>query len=397
GAGRSLVAEERAYPCYCTDEELAADLQSTPGGEVAHYPGRCRSLTRRERDAREREGRKAAVRFRMPDLEVIEVTDEIRGSITFPSSDFDDFILLRRDGRPTYNFAVVVDDALMEITHVIRGAGHLSNTPRQALLFDALDRRRPHFVHLPTVLAPEGGKLSKRSGSASLDALREAGYHPEGVVNYLSLLGWSSPDEREILGRLELVERIGLDRVGARDTTYDPEKLRWMSGQYLQAMDPDDLVRAVEPFVDRRRFPLSEEGLRAAVSALRSRLSTFADIVPHLETHLFPAEGPELRKARREVGDDPRARRVLEAVARTLQAQRAWDAETLDRALREAGREISEEGPGLFHPVRKALTGRESGPALGALMAALGRDQVLARLRGPLAPASHGLAGPDRV
>lgn len=399
-AARSLLARGSAYPCYCTDAELARDSRTTSGGEVTRYSGRCRDLTPGERKALEGEGREAALRFRMPEAETVDVLDEIRGSITFPARDFDDFVILRRDGRPTYNFAVVVDDALMEISHVIRGVGHLSNTPRQALLFDALGRPRPRFAHLPTVLAPEGGKLSKRTGSASLDALRHAGNHPEGIVNYLSLLGWSSPDEREVLGRGELVERIGLDRVGISDTAYDPEKLRWMSGQHIQAMAPDELVRAVDPFVDRERFPLSEDGLRAAVAALRSRLSTFGDIVPHLETYLFPVEGEEVREARREVRDDPGSLRVVEAVARTLQAQDEWNAEALGRAVREAGRAVSARGPALFHPVRKALTGQESGPDLGTLMAALGRDEVLARLSRVLSPSrpdGEEPEEPDRV
>lgn len=379
-AAKALVEEDLAYPCYCTDEELARSVRRVSGGDVAFYDGRCGRLTPSERKRMEEEGRRAAIRFRLPPGDVIEIVDEVRGAIRFPSNDFDDFILLRRDGRPTYNFAVVADDAGMEITHVIRGVGHLSNTPRQALLFDAFGRERPRFAHLPTVLAPGGGRLSKRTGAASLDDLRASGYHPDGVLNYLSLLGWSSPDEREVLTREELVERIGLDRVGTSDTIYDPEKLRWVSGQHLQGLSLDALADLASPFVDRKRFPLSGEGFLWALEALRSRLDTLADLAPNLETYFFPEEGPELDAVRREIANDPVARRVVEAVAMAVTELDDWSADRLRETVRGVGRALSARGPALFHPIRKALTGVESGPDLGLVMAAQGRREVRRRL-----------------
>lgn len=384
-AAAGLVDRDLAYPCYCTEEELARDVSTTTGGTVARYPGRCRHLTADERRARQREGRAPAVRFRLPDLETIEISDEIRGAILFPSNDFDDFIIVRKDGRPTYNFAVVVDDAGMTISHVVRGAGHLSNTPRQALLFEALGHACPRFVHLPTVLSPTGGRLSKRTGSASLDELRDAGYHPDGIVNYLSLLGWSSPDEQEVLSRSELVERIGLERVGTSDTMYDPDKLRWLSGQHLQAMELDDLVRSADPFLDRDRFPLTGPGVSAAIEALRSRLEVLGDIPVHLETFLFPPEGSERDRARSEVRSDPGVARVIDAVARDLEGLEEWSAPRLGETVRQVGKALSVKGPALFHPIRVAITGSESGPDLGLVMAALGRTEVLSRLSDPSA------------
>ena len=379
-AATELLDRDLAYPCYCTEDELAGDVATTPGGTVASYPGRCRDLTPDQRRAREQEGRTPAIRFRIPEIDRIEITDEVRGTISFPTSDFDDFVIIRRDGRPTYNFAVVVDDAGMEISHVIRGAGHLSNTPRQALLFEALEHARPKFVHLPTVLSPTGGRLSKRTGSASLDELRDRGYHPDGIVNYLSLLGWSSPDEREVLARPELVERIGLDRVGTSDTMYDPDKLRWLSGQHLQEMGIDDLVHSAEPFLDHDRFPLPDRGVVAAIEALRSRIEVLADIPVHLESFLYPAEDSGQEHTRRETRSDPEAARVLDAVVRALERLDDWTAPRLSGTVRDVGRALSVRGAALFHPVRRGLTGRESGPDLGLVMAALGRAEVLRRL-----------------
>jgi len=350
------------------------------GGDVLRYSGRCRRLGPAERAAREASRTPFVIRFAVPEgSDSVEVQDEIRGLISFPREDITDFVLLRSDGRPTYNFAVVADDVDMEITHVIRGAGHLSNTPRQALLFDALDAPRPLFAHLPTVLSPEGGKLSKRSGAAAAAELRARGYHPDGVLNYLSLLGWSSEDEREVLSRAELIERVSLGRVGRSDTAWDPDKLRWLSGQHLARMDPAALVRAVAPHLDRSRFPLEGEALALAVETLRTRLATFGEIDDHLVT-LFPPDDSRLSEARAEVRREAEARRVLEEVRGRLAAVEAWTPELLRTAVREAGRSTGASGPALFHPLRKALTGSESGPDLGAVMGVLGREEVLSRI-----------------
>ena len=379
-AAERLVSQGKAYPCWCTEEELGGERERMSGGEVLRYSGRCRRLGADERARHEAAGTPFVVRFVVPEgPEDVQVKDEIRGSISFPRADISDFVLLRSDGRPTYNFAVVADDVDMQITHVIRGAGHLSNTPRQALLFDALGVPRPVFAHLPTVLSPEGGKLSKRTGSAAAAALREQGYHPDGVLNYLSLLGWSSADEREVLGREELIERVSLERVGRSDTSFDPDKLRWLSAQHIARMDTDALVEAVARHVDRARFPLGGQALRLAVETLRSRLATFAEIDDHLPA-LFPAEDAELARVRAGVRSDPEGRRVVEEVRGRLASLASWTPEALRTAIRQAGEAAGARGPALFHPVRKAITGSESGPDLGGVLGVLGREEVLRRI-----------------
>jgi len=375
-----LLQRGRAYPCYCTEAELAAEGGGEAEAPARRYSGRCRRLTATERAELERQGRTAAIRFAVPDgADTFNVEDDIFGSISFPANDIDDFIIRRTDGRVTYNFAVVVDDLDMQISHVIRGAGHLSNTPKQALLFDAFEHPRPAFAHLPTILGPEGGKLSKRAGATSVAELRARGYPPDAVLNYLSLLGWSHPEGKEVLSRDELVEAISLERVGRSDPRVDPEKLRWISSQHLAEEDLPTLVEHVAPFVDRERFGALEGRLEFAIDAIRTRLSTYGDVNEHMEL-LFPPEGPELQATREELGGDPAARAVLEEVRSRLAGAEPWEAGVLGGEVRNAGREAGVRGAALFHPVRRALIGAEKGPDIGKILAAIGRDETLRRI-----------------
>lgn len=370
-----LVREGKAYPCYCGPGETGGQGKDA---ERARYSGRCRALTEKERACFEAEGRVPSLRFRVPPGR-IDIQDEVKGTISFPADEFGDFVILRGDGRPVYNFAVVVDDALMRITHVIRGVGHLSNTPKQALLFDALGVPRPRFAHLPTVLGADRRKLSKREGAAAVAELREAGYHPDAVVNYLSLLGWSSPGGEEFLMRERLIAEITLERVGTADTVFDPEKLRWLSARHMDAMPLDALVEALHPWADRMHFPLEREALATAVAAVRSHLHTFADI-RHALAPLFPPP-PALDAARSALARDPAALRVLHAVTTELAEAAPWTEEAISAALGRAGRKADVRGAQLFHPVRRAVTGAESGPELVKVLAAIGSEETLARLR----------------
>lgn len=395
-AAASLEASGAAYRCYCSDEELARDTVTLEDGtEVRRYPGRCRDLSVGERERLEGEGVPWALRLATP-RGPVTVEDVARGRVSFPEGDLDDFILLRRDGRPTYNFAVVVDDVEMAITHVIRGAGHLSNTHKQAVLFDAFGAARPVFAHLPTVLGPDRRKLSKREHGTSLGEFRRAGLHPDGVVNYLSLLGWSPGDDREVLGRDELVRLIDLDRLGATDTVYDPEKLRWFSGQHIARLPLGELVEAVRPWLPPGgELPVPPENLPWAVEALRSRLRALGELPGHLDELRPP--GPE---ARRELAilqeEEGGAREVVAAVRQALSDVEPWDPETVGHAVRGAGKDVGARGKTLFVPLRLALTGRRKGPEMATLAAALGRVEVLRRLGqaiewlGPEDPDSNG-------
>ena len=372
-AGR-LVKAGLAYPCYC-DLEAAAE----PG---FRYPGTCRTLTRAERVRRERDGRRPVTRFHVPAGEIV-VRDEVYGTVSFPPDEFGDFVIVRADGRPTYNFAVVVDDIAMRITHVIRGVGHLSNTPRQAALFDALAAPRPVFAHLPMVLGTDRRKLSKREGASSLALLREAGYPASAVMNYLSLLGWSAPGGEEILTPAELVREVGLERIGTSNTVYDPDKLRWVSGRHIARIPLPELARAVMPFVDPARVPADRYDLSRAVDVIRGRMTTYSEINDHLSLFLV-ARGPELKGVQAALRDDAGAGVVLRAAADRLAALPEWEAPAIGRAIRAAGKETGARGPALFHPVRKAVTGRESGPDLGQVLGVYGRDETLERISAAL-------------
>lgn len=376
----ALLARGTLYPCFCTEEELADRAEAGKGDRgVLRYDGRCRVLDADERAAREAAGTPYVLRFAVPfGTDRVEIRDEVYGDITFPGNEMDDFVVRRSDGRVTYNFGVVVDDVDMDITHVIRGSGHLSNTPKQALLFDAFERPRPVFAHLPTVLGPDGRKLSKREGAAAVADLRAEGYPADAVLNYLSLLGWSHPEEQEVLSREALVGAISLDRVGKSDTQMDPEKLRWIAQQHIQEEDLDTLIAHVRPYLADADLPPGADE-RAIVAVLRSRLSTYADIREHLPL-IFPPRDDAWRQARRELRADADAVAVLEAVRAALETMDEWEAEALGEAVRTAGKGAGARGAGLFHPVRKALIGQEKGPDLGMILAAVGRVEGLRRL-----------------
>ncbi len=383
-----LVDDNLAYPCYCTRNELEKRRrQALAEGRPPHYDGTCRTLTRLARARLQAEGRKAAIRFRVEEGAPVVVRDAVRGEVRFDRSEIGDFVILRSDGVPTYNFAVVVDDAAMRISHVIRGAGHLSNTPRQALVFDALGKARPIFVHVPTVLGPDRRKLSKRHGAPGLAAYRTEGYHPDALVNYLSLLAWSSPSGDEFLERDRLIREIGLDRIGAADVVFDPDKLRWLSGRHISAMplegdtldDPDGLTGALLPFMTPETRNALGDQLPVAIGAVRSHLTTFSEIESLLHPFL-PGDGKR-RTARRALAADDEARPVLHAVREALAGLDDWSPTTIKGAIRAAGVEAGARGPALYVPVRRAVTGEEHGPPLDAILAVQGREAVLDALR----------------
>ncbi|MDT8368349.1 MAG: glutamate--tRNA ligase [Longimicrobiales bacterium] len=369
---RRLLDRGRAYPCFCTGEESM--------GEDRRYTGACRDLDRATTRARVDRGEPHLLRLMTPREGVIEVKDEVRGTITFPAKDIDDFVILRADGRATYNFGVVVDDMLMKISHVIRGAGHLSNTPKQVLIWGAFEAPLPCFAHLPDVLAPDGGKLSKRSGAAAVAELRAEGALPQAIVNYLSLLGWSHPEEREILSVDELADAVDLDRVGAADTAFDPEKMRWVGQQQMGAL-PDPV------YFEKARHELQRMGMAGDLvdplaELLRSRLATFGEIAGHLA--FVKRSDEELRDAlARGLADekitaDPGP--LFAATASHLRDAPEWGPEAVRAAIGGAGHDLGIRGREVYIPLRLAWTGETHGPDLAVLVSALGRSEALRRL-----------------
>ncbi|HEX2187271.1 MAG TPA: glutamate--tRNA ligase [Longimicrobiaceae bacterium] len=359
-----LLREGRAYWCVC------------PPGEGDGERGACRCAGVLA-PAEPPPG--AAVRFRVPEGEEVVVDDAVRGRVVFGSDHVEDFVLLRSDGLPTYNFAAAVDDALMRITHVVRGSDHLNNTPKQVLVYRALGWEPPVFAHVPLILGPDRQKLSKRHGATSVAEHRRQGYPPEALFNYLSLLAWSSPSGEEKLPRGRLVAEVELDRVGASDAVFDRDKLRWLASRYLQEMPAEELARALAPFVDRERFPVADEDLPVVADALRERVSVLSEADAQLE-RFFGADAHR-RAARERLLADPGARRVLAAVRARLAGLAEWEEGAIDRAVREGGRDAGARGRGLFLPLRLALTGEEHGPELPKVARVQGRERVLAALQ----------------
>jgi glutamyl-tRNA synthetase len=371
-----LVEEGLAFRCYCTEAERAERRSAAvAAGDPPGRDDRCRALTGAAADL-EREGRTPALRLRM-EPGPVEFRDRLKGDLAIDGADLGDMVLLRADDRPTYNFAVVVDDILMRISHVIRGVGHLSNTPKQVLLYRALGVEPPEFVHIPTVLAEGGGKLSKRAGAKGLLNYREQGYHPDAVVNYLSLLSWSSASGEEFLRIPELLAQIDLDRIGATDAVLDLEKMRWLSGQHVRAESPKRLARRLVPYVEPAGAELDGADLQRSAEVIGHRIELLTEAADEI-VGLFrepDRDDPEARSAL----DAPDARPAL-GVAHDAWTTSTWERRVLKKSLVAAGESAGVRGRSLFQPVRVALTGRLRGPELADVAYALGRKRVLARL-----------------
>lgn len=375
-AGR-LLEEGHAYHCYCTPEELEARRRAAvEAGRPVRYDGRCRELSPDREAAWRSEGRVPSVRFRV-DRDRIRVTDRVRGEVDFDGSELGDMVILRSDGRPTYNFAVVVDDVLMEISHVIRGVGHLSNTPKQLLLYRALDADPPEFAHIPLVLAPGGGGLSKREGAPGLLTYRDRGYHPDGVLNYLSLLSWSSPSGDEVLARERIVAETELERIGSADAEVDPEKMRWISGRHIAAEPPERLAERLRPFLARTDLDLSERDLVAAAEVLRGRIQLLAEAEGELRAVL---PEPDLEGEARAALAAPAAGAVLAAARDAWSRLDGWERQEVRAALERAKEAVDVGGRDFYHPLRAALTGALQGPDLPDVAYLLGRERTLRRL-----------------
>jgi nondiscriminating glutamyl-tRNA synthetase len=372
-----LVGQGLAFPCYCTSEALEARRnEAIARGEPVRYDGACRRLSADERLRHEREGRQPALRFHVPAEGVVVVEDAVRGRIEFQAAEIGDFIIIRSDGLPTYNFAVVVDDIYMAITHVIRGVGHLTNTARQILLYQAFGAEAPIFGHVPMVLGPDRQKLSKRHGAESLADYRREGYHPDAVVNYLSLLSWSSASGDEFLTRSRLINEISLERVGVADVVFDPAKLRWLSSRHIERMSLEDLTAAVLPFIDRERYPIADEALPIILGAVRSHLTVFSEINEQLDAFIPNFDEARLT-TRNALRSDERAGEILRATAHQLSELEHWEETGIGAALRQAGKEVGVGGRALFEPLRVAVTGQTQGPPIAAVIAVLGRATTL--------------------
>jgi glutamyl-tRNA synthetase len=315
----------------------------------------------------------AAVRLRVPDEGETVVEDLIRGPVSFPNRSYDDFVVARGDGSVLYNFAVAVDDAEMGITDVVRGDDHLSNTPKQLLVLDALDHEHPRYAHLPLLHGPDGRKLSKRHGAASVQELREGGYLPAAVRNYLALLGWGADDDATLIPTAELVERFRVEDVGSAAAIFDEKKLRWVNGRYMREMPLDEYTAAVAAHTGRE----ADERLRAACEIAQDKAQTLDEVWP-LIAFLFErpvADEAAWRKVMKD-GTLP----LLEAAREALAAAPAFDATAVEEALSPLPDALGVKPGRIYQPIRVAITGTAVSPGIFESLAVLGREQALGRI-----------------
>ena len=381
----TLLREDRAYYCFCSAEELEEERHHRlASGQQPRYSGKCRKLPQRESWRRLGQGEAATLRLRVREGRV-GFNDRIFGPIEFSCQEIGDFVLLRSDRSPQYNFACAVDDALMKITHVVRGEGHLSNTPRQLLVHEALGFDPPEFAHLSTILGRDGAKLSKRHGVTSVADLRDRGYLPTAVLNYLSLLGWTPPDEHEeILNPDQIVARFDLSRVHRSPATFDPEKLDWINRSHLRNLPRGELVQGTLPYLQREHLlprqasPAVLEWLGQLTDALLSYLDKLEDILPASqvvfrfspETHLNDA-------AVQKVLSQPASRQVIRTFFEQVRLTGGLDLASYRHILGTVGKITGQRGKHLFQPLRVAVTGKSSGPDLEKLIPVLEQGSQL--------------------
>jgi len=388
-AADRLLAADRAYRCYCTPEELDADRKAQEAAkEPPRYIGRCAALTPAERAAREADGRPAAIRFRVG-TGVIAFDDIIRGRVEIDVGNLGgDFVIVRGDGTPLYHFAVVVDDAAMGITHVIRGEDHISNTPKHILLFRALGYAEPAFAHLPLILNPDRTKMSKRKSQTAVSDYIAEGFIREALVNYLALLGWATGTEEEVLSIDEIVERFELDQVHKGGAVFDRERLEWLNGQWIRRLDPDDLIDRLRPFVEadlaagRIDTMPSDEELRSLLPVITERLprlGAIGDLVGFLWVDELSIDPALLVPKRWDAATTAEGLAAARATIADIGAV-SFEADELEPPLRALAEARGWKVGDLFMAIRVAVTGRTATPPLFDTLVALGLDRTLERL-----------------
>ncbi len=380
-----LLTNGTAYPCFCHPDELKERREAAQKqGKAWKYDRRCLYLDPAERNKKRRQGLLHAIRFRVPEAPAtVTFKDHVHGELRFETGELEDFVLLRSDGQPTYQLAVVVDDHEMNITHVIRGDDHIANTPKQILLYHALGWTPPEFAHVPLILGPDRKRLSKRHGAVSVLQYREDGYLPQAMRNFLALLGWYPPDEREIQPIESMIRQFELSDINKGNPIFDVQKLLWMNAEYIRAMDAESLLAYLEPFLKQRGWwetvtasrPRYLERIELLKSRMR-RLTDFLDLGEAFFTENYTID-PQSAKKR---WKHPDLATHLKNLAGELEHLSNFSPENIETVVRGYA-ETHELKPAiLIHGLRVALTGRSVGPGLFELMAVLGRETVLKRI-----------------
>jgi glutamyl-tRNA synthetase len=373
-AAEKLLREGRAYRCYCSPEELEIKREAASrAGIKPKYDRACLGRTSFP------PGRPSAIRFLSPDEGKTVVEDLIQGRVEFDNTELDDLIILRSDGFPTYNFSVVVDDATMEITHVIRGNDHLNNTPRQIQIYQALGYPIPKFGHVPMILGPDKKKLSKRHGAQSVMEYKEMGYLPQTVVNYLVRLGWSYGDQEEFTQK-ELIEKFSLEAVGKSAAAINPGKLDWLNSQYIKKIELDDLVQSVRPFLEAKGFlNIDSDLLRKALRSFRERVKTLVEMADLSEFYFSEEIVYDEKAAGKFLNQETVP--VLNQIITFLSNESILGKENAHRQIQQLAEARGEPLVKIAQPLRVALTGRTVSPPIDEVMEILGKESVIKRLK----------------
>ncbi len=382
---QKLVDEGKAYYVYAEHEEMEKLREKLISESKApHYTREMLQslLSPQEVERRKKASKKPAIYFSMERKERI-LHDLVKGEVKFGEDSMGDFAILRSNGLPTYNFAVVIDDALMKITHVIRGDDHLSNTVKQMALYEALGFEVPSFAHLSTILGPDRTRLSKRHGSTSIEEYRKRGYLPQAMVNYLSLLGWSHPELKEIISLDELIKVFDLDRVSKNPAVYDEKKLTWMNGQYVRNLPDDEFYEYAKPFIvpklfSEEEYTTNKKWITLALKSVKSEVETLVELPEKLSVYL---EEPEVDSALRTNLEKSGVLMAFKSLQNAYESLDEWKVEDILKVTKKVLKESKVKGKDFYHPLREILTGKDSGPDLVNLIFLLGRENVVSRLK----------------
>jgi nondiscriminating glutamyl-tRNA synthetase len=378
---KKLIADERVYPCYCTEEELEAErLTLLSMKMMPRYMGKCRNLTDSDRKTLETKGRNAAFRFKVKPGS-IEFDDLIRGSMKFEGEAIGDFIIVRSNGIPSYNFAVVIDDHLMEITHVIRGEDHLSNTAIQILLYGALGFTPPSFAHHSLILGRDRSKLSKRHGSVSVREFRKKGILPKALLNYLSLLGGSLGEGKEFASLDEIIDMFSLERAGKSGAIFDESKLKWLNAMYIRDCDVETLIELLSPFLKKAGYDpdlLDHTWLHQVVDAVKDNIVTLNEISGYID--MFVDEKYHVSREAAEILRGNTVAEILKALHEVLIQSEISRKNVYSTVIHSVREKTGLKAKSILMPLRAAVTGRTSGPELEKIFSILGKESILKRL-----------------
>ncbi|MFE8698578.1 glutamate--tRNA ligase [Cytobacillus sp. FJAT-53684] len=384
---KELLEKGHAYKCYCTEEEIVAEREAqVEKGETPAYSGKCRHLTPEERTNLEAEGRQPSIRFLVPKGKVFTFTDMVKGEVSFEADGIGDHVIVKKDGTPTYNFAVTVDDHLMEISHVLRGDDHISNTPKQLMIYEALGWEAPVFGHMTLIVNESRKKLSKRDESIIqfIEQYEELGYLPEALFNFIALLGWSPSGEEEVFSKDEFITIFDANRLSKSPALFDKQKLTWMNNQYVKKLDIDRLVAISLPHlvkagrVNEQRTEAEEQWVRSLIALYQEKMSFGAEIVEL--TEIFFTEETVLDEEAEAVIKEEQVPEVLAAFLSEIEQLSDFKAEEIKAAMKAVQKATGHKGKKLFMPIRVATTGQTHGPDLPQAIELLGKEKVKTRI-----------------